>query len=199
MKKRFGAIGAKVDLEKASDEDNNISKDNEPGMFRRGEVWEIWDKEAKRVLWICRHYNKQPLDVKPDFLGLRDFFPCPRPLYASMTTDSLTPIPDYTQYQDQARELDTVTGRIELITQAIRAAGVCAGDIPELERLLSPLESVVENRLIPVKNWSQFASNGGMKGSIDFIPLGDLVVALRELYEARGSHQTNDIRNHRHQ
>ena len=182
--KRFGKAGKDVDLEKGDDE--NISdKDKADGVFERGEVWEIWDKETKRVLWICKSYDKGPLDVKPDFLSLRGFFPCPRPLFASMTTDSLIPIPDYVQYQDQAHELDDVTGRISLITDAIRAAGVFAGDMPELEQLLSPRGATVQNLMIPVKNWSQFASGGGLKGAVDFLPLDTLIVTLRELYESR--------------
>jgi len=70
----------------------------------RAEVYELWCKSEKRAVWFtCGHADL--LDDQQDPLGLPHFFPCPRPVYATLRTDSLVPIPDYVEYQDQAAEL----------------------------------------------------------------------------------------------
>ena len=47
-----------------------------------------------------------------DPLELENFFPCPRPLYATLTSDSLEPVPDFSLYQDQAKELDSLADKL---------------------------------------------------------------------------------------
>ena len=51
-------------------------------------------KKPETVLWICKDY-KDVLDSREDPLKLTGFFPCPKPLYATITNDNLIPIPDY--------------------------------------------------------------------------------------------------------
>jgi hypothetical protein len=50
--------------------------------------------------------------VRDDPLKLEGFFPCPPPLNATIAQGSTIPVPDYVLYQDQAEELDDLTGRI---------------------------------------------------------------------------------------
>ena len=59
------------------------------------------------------------------------------------------------QYQDQAREVDNPTGRINQITKCLKVAGVYDSSSPGLETLLA---DGVENTLIPVDQWAMFAS-----------------------------------------
>jgi len=51
------------------------------------------------VIWIAKNFPKE-LDRKDDPLGLTEFFPCPMPLFATVTTGSLIPVPDYCEYQE---------------------------------------------------------------------------------------------------
>jgi hypothetical protein len=55
----------------------------------------------------------QIIDARDDPLGLEGFFPCPKPLYATTTSDTLVPVPDFVLYQDQAMELDILSDRID--------------------------------------------------------------------------------------
>lgn len=174
--KRFGERGKKVEL-KLDDEDDK----DEAETFRKAEVWEIWNKEDRRVYWICTTYDV-PLDVKEDFLGLRQFFPCPRPLYASLTTGKLIPVPDYCQYQDQADEIDLLSSRICLVTEAIRVAGTYPADQPELAELLGPTH---DNVMIPVKDWAALLAKGGLEKALEFMPIEMMAKVLMLLYEAR--------------
>lgn len=158
--------------------------ENEPAyqLFTRAVVWEVWDKPSRKVYWICPDYGDAPLDVRDDWLKLTDFFPCPRPLYATLNNSTLMPSADFRFYQDQANELDDLTGRIEKITQVIKVAGVYDSANDGVQRVMN---EGVENQLIPVENWSSFAEKGGFKGAVDFLPIEQAVVALKQLLEAR--------------
>lgn len=178
---RFGKeIGNAVPLKPV----NGMDKDKAEGfgdVFSRAHVWEIWDKGSKTALWLCPGHP-QLLDKKQDPLGLRDFFPCPKPLLATTTTDSLIPVPDYHEYQNQACELDELSGRIAVLTRALKVAGVYNGAAEGVQRLLS---EGCENELIPVENWGAFAGEGGISGAIQFMPLKEIADTLMQLYAAR--------------
>jgi hypothetical protein len=122
------------------------------------------------------------IDQKDDPLGLENFFPCPKPMFATLTTDSLVPVPDYAQYQDQAEEIDELTERINLLVKAVKVVGVYDATQTGVQRML--IEGT-DNVLIPVDKWSVFAEKGGIKGTVDFLPLEMVVQALSQLYTAR--------------
>lgn len=151
-------------------------------VFQRAIVWEIWDKPSKTVIWVAPSWSEGVLDKKPDFANLRGFFPCPRPLAATETNGTTIPVADYVQYQDQARELDDLTGRVGNLAKVIRLAGAYDASHEELKRLCTEGD---ENQLVPVEGWQAFAEKGGLKGAIDFLPMAEAAAALMKLYEAR--------------
>lgn len=177
---RFGdEIGNEIPLTYAP---SDMPKDQVTDDVRKAVIYEIWDKRAKRVLWICKDYAARPCDVRDDPLKLSRFFPGPRPMFATLANDSLLPVPDYRQYQDQANELDDLTARIASITKAIKVAGVYDASAPGIERLLS---EGVQNQLIPVESWSMFAEKGGLVGAMALLPVKEIAETLLSLYEAR--------------
>lgn len=157
------------------DEDKSSNAEN-----GRAEVWEVWDKETKAVYWVAKGHSEL-LDAKLDPYGLEGFFPCPKPLYATQTSDQLTPIPDYVLYQDQAIELDKVTTRITGLVEALRLVGAYDGSQPSLARILES----EDNTLVPVENWGALSERGGVSGAISFVPVKEVAMALREAYTAR--------------
>lgn len=150
--------------------------------YGTAEVYEIWDKERREVVWVSEAIDGSFVKRETDPLGLREFWPCPMPIWATLAPGSLTPIADYVQYQDSAAEMDTLTGRIEAISTAIRVSGVYNANVAELGHLLSGEH---ENKLIPSAQWAVLAQNGGLKGQMDFLPLKEWVDALTSLYAAR--------------
>lgn len=158
------------------------SKDTLTEAQCKGVVYEIWDKVAKQALWICKDYAARPLDTRDDPLKLSRFFPFPRAMYATLANDSLVPVPDYRQYQDQADELDNLTGRIDMLTRAVKVAGVHDASAPALARLLN---EGVQNQLIGVDKWAAFAEKGGLKGAIELLPMQEIAETLLVLHEAR--------------
>jgi len=156
-------------------------KSRESSELKQAKIWEIWDKRTSQAIWVCEGFDRV-LDKKQDPLKLDGFFPCPRPLFATITTDNLVPVPDYCQYQDQAEELDQLTARINLLTKAVRVAGVYDATADGVKRLLA---ETAENVLIPVNSWAKFTEKGGMKGVVDWLPLEQIVQALEQLRMAR--------------
>jgi hypothetical protein len=149
--------------------------------YNRAKICELWDKETEKVYWFCKGMP-QMIDVRDDPLGLEGFFPCPKPLYATTTSDTLVPVPDFVLYQDQAMELDILSDRIDGLVKALRVRGVYDASQPALQRLLTEGDN---NALIPVDKWMAFSEKGGLKGSIDLLPLDSLAQALLQCYQAR--------------
>jgi len=158
----------------------------DPESNKRTEVWEIWDKEHRMVHWYVDSATAtlSHLDnpTGEDPLGLSGFFPFPAPLMANAPTVSLTPIPDYQYAKDQYRQIDALTSRITAIVASIRVTGTYDRSQGKLEDLLS---EVNENRLIPVDNWASFMERGGLKGSVDLLPIEPQVQALVVLVQQR--------------
>lgn len=162
---------APQDLKKGDEQKVNLS---------RAKVYEIWDKEKLEAKWLCKGVARW-LDVRPDPLGLEGFYPCPKPLYATLTNDSLVPVPDFTLYQDQANELDVLADRIDGLVKALQVKGVHDGAIPELARLFTEGQN---GDMIPVKNWAAFSEKAGLKGAIDLVDLAPIAAALQSAYMA---------------
>ena len=183
LRERFGKEKAdKVDLKLKVPGCTDADIANHGDVFKRALVYEVWDRTTGKVLWICEGMD-EPLDVIDDPLKLKDFFPCPPPLFGTTTTDSLVPVPDYIQIRAQAEQVDELTARISLLVEAVRVAGVYDGSMgDELQKLVSPRGG---NALIPVDNWAMFAEKGGLRGVIDWLPIEQVVAAIQVLQQVR--------------
>lgn len=182
LRKRFGkAKGDKIPLDRAPLKNDNTQLTARNMVFEQAAIFEIWDKESKTVYWISKGVDFI-LDKKPDFLRLRDFFPCPLPLFATLSNGKLLPLPDYDFVKDQYRELNEINTRISLLVRACRVAGVydksCAA-VPSL------INNAAENVIVPVDQWAMLAEKNGLKGVMDFLPLEQIVRALEQLLKAR--------------
>lgn len=176
---RFGEeLGKKIPLDASPKDDKKISKSED--IENQALIYEIWDKESNSAIWLSKSLNRI-LDQRDDPLELENFFPCPRPLFATLTSDSLEPVPDFSLYQDQAKELDSLADKIDGLIKALKVRGVYDASIPELMRLFSEGE---DNALLPVKNWAAFSEKQGLKGAIDLVDLAPIASALVEAYKA---------------
>ena len=179
---RFGEeIGEQIPLDMKSGTQDVDTASPEELAKMKANIYEVWDKKEKRCVWLSKSHQKA-LDVQEDVLGLDGFFPCPKPLYATTTTDSLIPVPDYALYQDLAKELDTLTDRINGLADSIKVVGVYDSTQTGIKRML---KEGVNTELIPVDNWMMFGEKGGIKGVIDWLPLDQVVGALNAAYQAR--------------
>ncbi len=162
-------------------DDGTGERNPEAGNQWQCVIWEIWDKENRKVIWFSEDYPGALLDEIADPLKLKDFWPCPEPIRAVWTNKTFIPKSYYSQYKAQAEELDNITKRIRHLTQALRVIGVYDASMPVLAQLLNG-ES---NKMVGVENWAQFSGQGGIKGVIDYVPIKDVAEVLRELYNQR--------------
>jgi len=158
---------------------------NKERVNDRAKVCELWDKEKDKVVWLSKSM-KELIEEREDPLELEGFFPTPKPLYATTTSDNLEPVPDFVLYQDQANELDILSDRIDGLVKSLRVRGIYDASQPALQRLFTEGDN---NTMIPTDKWAAFSEKGGLKGSIDLVPLDTLATALLQCYQAR-----NDIK-----
>ena len=177
---RFGEdVARRIPLDSGPEPLNAYNENKR--LYNRAKICELWDKETEKVYWFSKGMP-EIIDERDDPLGLEGFFPCPKPLYATTTSDTLVPVPDFVLYQDQAMELDILSDRIDGLVKALRVRGVYDSSQPALQRLMTEGDN---NALIPVDKWMAFSEKGGLKGSIDLLPLDTLANALLQCYRAR--------------
>ena len=178
-------------VEKFGDKAANVTLDHAPEepkvpegqtQARKATVWTIWDKSRRKVCMVAPGCETGPLlDTDPP-CNFDAFFPCPRPMFATLGSDSIVPVPDYALYQDQAEEIDLLTNRINAMIKALRVRGVYDASVGALNRLMQDGQ---DNDLFPVENWGLLSEKGGVAGVIQWIPLRDIAAALQIAYEAR--------------
>jgi len=150
------------------------------GDAARVTVYEIWDKISKRIYFLCPEYPYDFLDVYEDTLHLSGFFPCPKPIMATLTNDGIIPVPDYVEIKTLLDELDGVNNRMRLTMQALKVSGCYDNAFPELANILDK-----DVTLVSLSEFDKLKEAGGIKGVIDFVPLGQYVEALQALAQRR--------------
>ena len=177
---RFGEeLGGRIPLDTKPDTSKNFNEKMGEGS-REALIYEIWDKTTGQVIWLSKSMGKI-LDTRDDPLQLENFWPCPKPMFSTLTTDSLIPVPDFVLYQDQARQLDTLADRIDGFIQALKVRGVYDAAEPSLSRLFTEGEN---NTLLPVKNYGAFSEKGGMAGAINLVDIAPIAQGLQMAYQA---------------
>jgi len=173
---RFGEdIGDKVPLNAKGDDKEDGSAP--PSPWNRAEVWEIWDKEHKKVWWFVEGFD-QILDSKDDPLQLPGFWPFPQPLAGNLTSKQFVPKTDYEIAREMYEDCNILARRIANLEDSIKVSGAYDQSCGELQ---SMVEGGGENKMIPVENWAAFSERGGVAGAISWLPLDQIVAAIDKL------------------
>ena len=96
-------------------------------------------------------------------------------------TGSLTPIPLFHQYEEQANELDKISLRIDKIVAACKVRGVYDSTVKEFKDLLAS----EDNDLTPIQNAQKYIAAGGIDKAVAWFPVDQAVKVLEALYDAR--------------
>lgn len=151
-----------------------------PDSYKRAEVWEIFDKQTRTRIWVVPGYDTVcRKDADP--YGLEDFFPNAEPLQAITTNDTFVPSPEFHIYKDQADGLDEIEARIDKLTRALKRRGVYDATFKELVRL----SKANDNEFIPVKNYADLSTKGGLAAAFQSEDLSVLATVLGELHQQR--------------
>lgn len=191
---RFGQeLGEQIPLDSLPSRLNSTTygDPNAKELVKQAKIYEIWDKSNKKVYWLNKSMG-EILDIVDDPLSLEHFFPCPRPLYATLSNNSLKPTPDYIYYKDLSDMLDSLIQKENKLIESLQLKGVYDGAFPELKRLFTEADM---GDLVGVKNWGAITEKGGLLSSfqlIDLKPIYDSISVINAQMEVLKS-QIYDI------
>jgi hypothetical protein len=180
-------LGANIKLDcPVEGYDETKSDGPPPEVFKRARVWEIWDREKKQVLFIAESHKEAPIRVDGDPLELQGFFPIPRALYSTQTSDSLVPIEPYRYYKDQAEELDRITRRISKLILILKWRGFYPGS-DQSAGAMTQLKDADDGDMIPVTDFQSFlaAAGGDLSKAFWMMPIEQASAVLTNLYLQR--------------
>lgn len=180
--KRFGEEKGKeipLDHGPKANKDSNEHKDAKT----KATIYELWDKVSKMVYWIARGHA-EICDKKPPLVDLQRFFPCPKPMYGTLSTDSLVPIPDYVYYQDQSEEIDALTSKIDKLLDSLKLVGFYPAGTEGTAAIIKAMKPDSTDLLVPVAGWNAFSERGG-SAQIQWVPIDIVIKVLEGCYNSR--------------
>lgn len=166
-----------------SEENSQSSRDDDTDEERKvARVYEVWDKDGgRKVRFVAPSYHEGYLKVDEDPLELTGFFPMPEPLRFLRKSNDQMPVALYALYENQARELNRLSTRINKVIEAIKVRGVYAGSTgSDLEELLKK----DDNTLVPAGE-AAAVFDGSLDKMIWLMPIEKLIVVIQQLYIAR--------------
>ena len=174
-------VSGKETANESDDGDRDDDKLHDAEGVTLAHVFEIWDKETKMVRFLAPSYPAGFVKSVEDPLELSGFFPIPQPLMLFPKISSLVPVPLYVMYEEQAKELNRVTVRINKIVQALKVRGFYDSTLEGLDKVLSADDNV----LIPAENVAAMQQGQTLEKAIWLMPLEKLVAVLQQLYVQR--------------
>jgi hypothetical protein len=146
-------------------------------------VYQIWDRDGgNKIRYISPAYNDGYLKEEDDPLGITGFFNCPRPLQFIEKSNDLLPVAMYKLYENQAKELNRITTRLQKIIEALKVRGAYDGSLGED---LANIMKGDDNTLIQTDSASSLATEKGFDNAIWFMPLEKLITVATNLIQAR--------------
>lgn len=185
MQKNFPEVSEKIDFSKLvepqDDNENRTAetKDQLTGV-KLAKVYEIWDKQSRKVMFFSQAYKEGPLKAVDDPLELANFFPVAKPLNFMRKITTLTPTPLYEQYKSQAAELNELTRRLKAMIRALKVRGFYNSTVEGIEKVLES----EDNTLVPVENPSM-PDGTGVDKMIWIMPVDMLANTALALHQQR--------------
>lgn len=179
--KRFG----KPFLNAKREEIGNKREDDYQSTSRKAQVWEVWSKTDRKVIWVTEGVDTV-LDESEPMIDVKGFFPCPKPAYATVERGTLKPVPDMVYYKDQIDEINELTARISGLAESLRLKGFYASGVSEVGEAVEAAIARTDDRgiLIPVSN---FAALGGsaLKDAIVWLPVTEVAQVISSCIDLR--------------
>lgn len=177
---RFGDV-----FLKATFKENKSDQDGSYHAAKKAEVWELWHRSGKTVVWVSPGMD-EVLDIRPAFLDIDGFFPCPRPAYGTLQRATLTPVPDFVYYKDQVEEINELTARISSLSESLRLKGFYPAGASDVGEAIETVLADLDNRatLVPVANVAAFGDKA-LKDSIVWLPVREIAEVITQLVALR--------------
>lgn len=168
------------------------AKDSNGQAFinKKAKVYEVFDKVRRKVIIVSPDYtdgrrtNQNVIVERPDTMKLAGFYPFPKPMLGTTTSDKLIPVPYYQIVQDLFQELNQVQRRITALVKMLKIRGVSSSEHGEA---LSNLFRGGDGHLEPLDNFSQVLQTGGIGNVVSLMPLAEISSAIQNLTMHRES------------
>lgn len=183
-KKSFGAGPAgKLKYRDTSGKEARDDEDASKAADERStvDVWEIWHRTTKRVYFIVTEHLDGPLRDVADPFGLQGFFPCPEPVILFSRVKDYIPRPLYLFYEEQAKELNRVSTRINKLIEMCKIRGFYGAGLSGLQDLLDAPEGTMR----PAQSQGMAQEGATPANSIWLMPIKDVIAVLQQLYIQR--------------
>lgn len=150
-------------------------------------ITEIWDKRRRLTSWISDGLKDEFVESGEPPINFSGFFPCPKPCYATKTSRSLIPRPDYVYYRDQAKEINDLTDKIGNMTEWL----VVKAFVPAApSRIADAIEEMVRDKgnrelFVQVESMQEWTEKGGIAKLIDWMPIDMIIKTLQAAIQAR--------------
>lgn len=185
-KEKFGTKAAGLEYtkgESAGDQDND---DRDDKNLKTGEkkttcVHEIWWKDKKKVIFFSEQLDDGYLKEEDDPLGLTGFYPMPKPLRFLRKSNDLRATAPYKLYENQAKELNRITVRLNKLLEALKVRGAYDPQIGDLQKILDS----DDNTLVPADNAAALQNAQGLDSVIWLMPLDKIITTIQQLLVAR--------------
>ena len=102
-------------------------------------------------------------------------------MYAIENDTTLVPATLYGQYEEQAKELNKISARINKLIDGLKVRGIYDSTLSELDSLTK----ANDNEMIPAENVTALLERGGLEKAIWFMPIEVAAQVLKELYAQR--------------
>ncbi|MBO9580321.1 MAG: hypothetical protein J7498_05470 [Sphingobium sp.] len=183
MRKRFfktsGDAYQYANYLKAKDRDGDLA-DEDRATTKKAGVWEVWHKADGKVYWVTPGVDVL-LDSGEPHLKLCEFFPCPRPAFATKRHRSMIPVPDWERYAVHFRKISDLTGRIYQLLNQVRMMGIIAGGGDVADAVEDMLRAIDDDQTVIRVNSIQ-----PLNETLSWLPLKEMAEAIQGLIMARG-------------
>lgn len=179
----FGELGNKVPVSdaKGNTEDRRAPSKNQ-GALKTARVTELWCKADRKVRFVAASFPDAFLREVDDPIKLSGFFPCPKPLTFIRKISGLVPVAPYELYEEQAKELNRITLRINKIIGHLKVRGLYDSTVEGLDKVMD----LDDGQLAAVDNIPALkGGQGKVEEALWLVPLEKLVSVLQQLYTQR--------------
>lgn len=153
------------------------------GSTKTVRIWEIWQKSSRKIFFFCPTYPKKMLKTVDDPLKLSGFYDCPEPLAFFLRSSTVIPQPLYMFYEEQAKELNRVTQRLNKVLEAIKVRGFYDGTAL---KGLDELNKRDDATLLAMPNAAALTAQGAdLNKLVWLMPLDMLVKVYQQLVLGR--------------
>jgi hypothetical protein len=168
---------AEVKRRWGEDVDLPQERDKKTDKPKRVVLYEVWDKRNREVI-VVGEGIEEPLEVNADPLGMKNFFPVPKPPMCNVSSSELVPKPDYCFIEELDGEIQELVNRQRAVTKQIKAASLHDASLIEIENF----EDIKDGQSIPVEHLSERMEGGpDLRKLIMFWPNEERAQTLQQI------------------